>query len=133
MCNVRAAAPFMLACVCVLGGGGWRHIIEEGLYGSAGGSERCVCVCVCGRRVGSGYGQPLSPPTPHHLSMTHTQELTIRVTGRPQGPPESAMVRPPEGDPSAKASWHFLEDPKWLRGSPGHFWRLAVGVWRPMS
>ena len=30
-------------CVCVGvqgGGGGWRHIIEEGLYGSAGGSER---------------------------------------------------------------------------------------------
>ena len=26
-------------CVCG-GGGGWRHIIEEGLYGSAGGSER---------------------------------------------------------------------------------------------
>ena len=30
-------------CVCVCArakGGGWRHIIEEGLYGSAGGSER---------------------------------------------------------------------------------------------
>ena len=28
-------------CVCVCGQAwGWRHIIEEGLYGSAGGSER---------------------------------------------------------------------------------------------
>ena len=50
--------------VCVWGGGG--HIIEEGLYGSAGGSERrapvlqrmtlvvsaLVCVCVCVTPVG---------------------------------------------------------------------------------
>ena len=25
--------------LCVRGGGGWRHIIEEGLYGSAGSLE----------------------------------------------------------------------------------------------
>ena len=30
----------MSVCVCVCLRGGWRHIIEEGLYGSAGGSER---------------------------------------------------------------------------------------------
>ena len=55
---------YVCVCVCVFagGGGGWRHIIEEGLYGSAGGSERrapvlqsmtlvvsALCVCVRAR------------------------------------------------------------------------------------
>jgi hypothetical protein len=36
---VALTRALLLQSVCV-GGGGWRHIIEEGLYGSAGGSER---------------------------------------------------------------------------------------------
>ena len=37
---LRGVCMCVCVCVCVYRRGGWRHIIEEGLYG-------CVCVCVC--------------------------------------------------------------------------------------
>ena len=45
-----AGAERLYMCVCGWVRG-WRHIIEEGLYGSAGGSERRAPVLVC---VGEG-------------------------------------------------------------------------------